>query len=66
MAERDGAAVDVELGRIGVQLLQPRRRDAREGLVHFELVDIAKEAGVDDVLASINRLEERTAAGKGV
>src|SRR4028119_1543109 len=39
VAERDGAAMDVEPFRIGSDLPLPRERNGREGLVHFVKVD---------------------------
>ena len=35
MTEGDGAAVDVEAGRVGVELLEPGERDGGEGFVDF-------------------------------
>src|SRR6266576_5218558 len=47
MAERDGAAIDVEPRRIGAGRLEPRRRHRREGLVDLEQVDVVdRHAGL--------------------
>ena len=40
VAERDGAAIDVQLRRVCAVMLQPGNRNGREGFVHFVQVDV--------------------------
>ena len=40
MAQRDRAAVDIELGGIGIEVLEPCQRDRGKGFVHLVQVDV--------------------------
>ena len=65
MAERNGAAVDVEPGGIGASGLQPRRRHRRESLVHFEQVDVVnRHAGL--LQRALSRMQGRIQHDHGV
>src|SRR4051812_45087293 len=47
VAERDRAAVDVDLGQVGAGLLLPREHHRREGLVDLDQVDVVdRQAGL--------------------
>ena len=46
MAERDGAAVEIDLVRVEAELAQDGQRLGREGLVELDQVDVVEgEAG---------------------
>jgi hypothetical protein len=42
VAERDGAAVDIDPGHVGVVFSGPGQHDGREGLVDLDDVDVIK------------------------